>query len=53
MTRSADRDDLDASGIVRTSSMPNDGAERVTVSTVPISHKKRISLTNTINIKTT
>ena len=51
MSRTADQEDLDASGIVRASSVPNSSRERVTVSSVPISREKRISLTNAVDVE--
>jgi signal transduction histidine kinase len=46
----AELDDLDASGIVRTSSMPSDSQERVTVSSVPISRESVVS-SSTVDVE--
>ncbi len=46
----AELDDLDASGIVRTSSMPIESQERVTVSSVPISRESVVS-SSTVDVE--
>ncbi len=46
----AELEDLDASGIVRTSSMPTESQERVTVSSVPISRESVVS-SSTVDVE--
>ena len=46
----AELDDLEASGILRTSSMPSDSQERVTVSSVPISRESVVS-SSTVDVE--
>src|SRR6186997_3457087 len=51
MSRSANIDENDASGVVRTSSVPTDSQERVTVSSVPISRESRVSKTEGVDVE--
>ena len=55
MRRSADRDDVDVSGVARTSSVPismtGESQERVTVSSVPISRESLVSTTSAVDVE--
>src|SRR4051794_33134640 len=51
MSRSADVDDVETSGIVRTSSRPSDTGERVTVSSVPISREHLVSSASAVDVE--